>query len=336
MTAPLSFAAQGQALGALADAAIAAAATASAALTTQLQAAQTALLAAQATDTTDQAEIAALEAQIATVTQQLAALQTPPVVTPPPATGTVFVDNDFSGSGALATVIAPLVMDGSPQMSVVPSPDGSGKKVLAFPGGAVDTINQILYKFANNAALTTRHAGGIFAAFDIGYDANALANLAASRGGQYKHWLSRYLDWNSTPGAVNSAGPGGLMGGVGPAFYGEGGVVPGQLTVIDDANTSTIPQSATGVIFKPNVMQRVQYWFSRDPVAKIGRGRMWAWNSATGQYDLKVDFSSPNMFRDTDGTYDRLYLQLGNPYSTGAPGTAFLGHVKVADFQLPN
>ena len=119
------------------------------------------------------------------------------------------------------------------------------------------------------------------------------------------------------------------MGGVGAAFYGEGSAVPSQLVVIDDANTSTIPQSATGVILQPNVMQRVQYWLSRDPVAQMGHCKMWAWNG-TG-YDLKVDFSSPGMFRDTDGPYDHLYLMLGDSYSN-VSGLAYLGRVKIADF----
>ena len=88
--------------------------------------------------------------------------------------------------------------------------------------------------------------------------------------------------------------------------------------------------SATGVIFEPNVFQKIQYWFSRDPVAHMGHAKVWVWNAATGVYDLKVDFSSANLFRDTDGTYDHLYVMLGIPYANIA-GTAYLGDVKIAD-----
>ena len=55
---------------------------------------------------------------------------------------------------------------------------------------------------------------------------------------------------------------------------------------------------------------------------------MWAWNGTS--YDLKVDFSSSNMFRDTDGLYDHLYLMHGVSYATVA-GLAYLGDVKIAD-----
>ena len=63
-------------------------------------------------------------------------------------------------------------------------------------------------------------------------------------------------------------------------------MVPSQLVVIDDTNTATIPQSATGVIFEPNVFQKIQYWLSRDPVAKMGHGKMWAWGNFWASYDL--------------------------------------------------
>ena len=298
-------------------------------LTSELAAAQAALTVAQNTETADTTQIAALTAQVATLTAELAALQAaPPPPPPPPPTGIVFVDNDFSGSGSFAQVIAPLTYDG-PQGQIVPSPDGSGKKVVQFTSPANGTISDLWYKFANNAALLANHANGIFCRFTFGYDATALAN--ADHNGQFKHWLSRYLDWN--PNGVWNSGPGGLMGGFGTAFYGEGGMVPSQLVVIDDANTATIPQSATGVILKPNVMQRVQYWLSRDPVAKMGHGKVWVWNGTS--YDLKVDFSSSNMFRDADGLYDHLYLMLGVSYATVA-GLAYLGDVKIADTFITN
>lgn len=316
-------------IGAVADSELAAATTQIATLTSQLSDATAALTVAQSVETADTTQIAALNAQVANLTAELQALQAapppPPPPPPPPQAGTVFVDNDFSGGGSFGQAIAPMTYDG-PAGMVVASPDGSGAKVVRFTSPAGGTISDLWYKFGNNAALVANHPNGIFVRFSIGYDAAALAN--ADHNGQFKHWLSRYLDWNSTPGAVNSAGPGGLMGGFGTDFFGEGGVVPGQIVVIDDANTSTIPQSPTGVILQPNVMQKVQYWLSRDPVAKMGHGKMWAWNGTS--YDLKVDFSNANMFRDTDGPYDHLYIMLGDSYSRAA-GMAYLGAVKIAD-----
>ena len=244
-------------IGAVADSELAAATTQIATLTSQLADATAALTVAQSVETADTTQIAALNAQVANLTAELAALQAaPPPPPPPPPTGIVFVDNDFSGSGSFAQVIAPMTYDG-PAGAIVASPDGSGGKVAQFTSFQADTISDLWYRFANNAALLKNHPNGIFCRFDIGYDANALAD--ADRNGQFEHWLTRYLDWNPTGGAGQTAGPGGLMGGVGTDFYGEGGVVPSQLVVIDDANTATIPQSATGVILKPNVMQRVQY-----------------------------------------------------------------------------
>lgn len=295
-------------------------------LTQQLATAEAALALAQ---TTDAATIAALQAQVATLTAELAAASTPPVVIvpppppPPPPTGIVFVDNDFSGAGTFSQVVAPLQGPGA----IVPSPDGSGRSCVRFISPASGATSYLTYKFANNGALTTHHPNGIFARFAFCYDSTALAN--AARNGQFKHWLSRYLDWDMTPGATQPPALEGLMGGVGTAFYGEGGVIPNQLVVIDDTNTSTIPQSATGVILQPNVFQRVQYWLSRDPVAKMGHAKMWAWNGTS--YDLKVDYSAAHMFRDTDGTLDHLYLMLGDSYSSVA-GLAYLADVKIADF----
>ncbi len=330
------YATQLQLVGAQIDTDFAAATGQAATIAAQLSSAQSALAAAQAIDQADAVQIAALQLQITTLEAQLAAATAPPVAvvpppTPPPPSGIVFVDNDFS-----ASVIAPLTVDGRPapgSQLIVAAPDGSGRKCLQFASPPSGTDNYIYYRFANNAALTTNHPGGIFARFEHAFDAPTLAALAASSGGQFKSMLSRYLDWNSTPGAVNNAGPDGLMLGTGPAFYGEGGSVPSQLVAVDDSNTSTIPQSATGAIFEPNVFQRIKYCCGAIPSRRSQPRQAVRKNFATSLYELKVDYKNANLFRDSDGTYDHLYLMLGIPYSSLA-GTAFLTRVKIADFDI--
>ena len=65
----------------------------------------------------------------------------------PPAANrvSVFVDNDFSGTGSFAQVIAPMTYDG-PAGAIVASPDGSGGKVAQFTSFQADTISDLWYK----------------------------------------------------------------------------------------------------------------------------------------------------------------------------------------------
>lgn len=103
------------------------------------------------------------------------------------ASGTLFANVDFETAGTFAQTISPLTGVGS----IVTSPVFSGTHALAEVG---NSTNYVTYQFANNAALIAHNPNGIWVVWQQAYDATALANAFSTGGGQFKTFLSRYLD----------------------------------------------------------------------------------------------------------------------------------------------
>jgi len=289
------------------------------------------------------AEAATLTAQVATLTAELAALQAtppvvviPPVVTPPPSvTPIVFVDTDFESSSTFAQAVAPLYGPGK----LTTSPVASGTQAVEQDSPAGGSTNYLSYRFANNAPLTTRNPNGVFIRFSVALDQAMLDNARTS--GQCKLFLGRYLDWNSTPGAVApNSQPGCLMLGVGEAFFGEGGTLANQIVAAMDDNIVIVPGSPTGVVMTALQYVKIQVWVMRDPATNTGYCKLWIWDPATAAYVLKVDVTHVDdavykICRNSDGPYDHFYAMLPTPYANVA-GKCYTDRVKIANFFIPD